>query len=126
MKLTSEEVTRIFKECLIVSSNIKPEDSIVASGIIHRAYFSQCTIEKNKTAIRELLDELPDSFKKDGGGGMSFLNMCVDRHGNYWTSLHATMEKLVMLGQAIGAIEYNLPAQFWPLLPGGVPYILVK
>ena len=26
MKLTSEEVTRIFKECLIVSSNIKPED----------------------------------------------------------------------------------------------------
>ncbi len=126
MKLTPQEVNRIFKKCLIDSSLVKPEDSIIANGIVHRAHFSKRAIEENKTTIRELLDELPDSFKQDHGGGMSFLNMCIDRHGNYWTSLHATMEELVMLGQAIGAVKYNVPAQFWPLLPGGVPYISIK
>lgn len=57
---------------------------------------------------------------------MSFLNMCMDKHGNYWTGSHATMDALVMLGNAIGAVSFNLPPQFWPILPGGMPYVTVK
>ena len=52
--------------------------------------------------------------------------MCMDKHGNYRTDSHATMDAMVMLGNAIGALSFNLPPQFWPILPGGMPYIVVK
>ena len=57
---------------------------------------------------------------------MSFLDACMDKHGNQWTDFHQTMEQLVQLGIAIGEVEYCLPRDLWSALPGGVPFLVVK
>jgi hypothetical protein len=56
---------------------------------------------------------------------MSFLNACVDKHGNHWGE-HPSVEQLLVLGVAIGKIEYCLPREYWRALPGGVPYFMIK
>ena len=126
MKLSASEVNRIFKECLSVSSSSQSSTVTIAQGVLYRASFDTEKLKNYETSMREILNELPDDFQKNKGGGMSFLNMCMDKHGNYWTGSHATMDALVMLGNAIGAVSFNLPPQFWPILPGGMPYVVVK
>ena len=73
-----------------------------------------------------MLAELSDDFKTSGGGGMSFLNACMDKHGNQWTGMHLRQEQLVQLGIAIGEVEYAASREMWRLFPGGMPYFVVK
>ncbi len=73
-----------------------------------------------------MLDELPDSFKKSGGGGMSFQNACVDKQGNQWTDFHQRMEQLFQLGIGIGKVELLMPREMWAMLPGGMPYYAIN
>lgn len=76
-----------------------------------------------KDAVRIILDQMPDTFKKSGGGGMSFLELCMDKDGNHWAE-HPTMEMLVVLAIGQGQAQYCMPRDFWRVLPGGVPYIV--
>ncbi len=125
MKLTSENVEMVFMACLF--KNGEPtENHIAASGVMIKIGFSPERIEENKETISQMLDELPDSFKKSGGGGMSFLDMCEDKSGEQWTGLHTTVDMLVCLGLAANKISYTLPREFWEALPGGMPYITVN
>lgn len=73
-----------------------------------------------------MLAELPDDFKISRGGSYSFLNACLDKHGNQWTGLHRAQEELVRLGIAIGRVECCFPRETWAALPGGMPYFMVK
>jgi len=70
-------------------------------------------------------EALPDEFHTGKGGGWSFLDACNDRNGAQWTSLHRTMDQLVCLGHAIGAVSFCLPREMWKILPGGMPYFVV-
>lgn len=81
--------------------------------------------EKNKTALTEMLGELDDSFKVSGGGGMSFLQAGMDKHGNHWAE-HPTMEALFCLGIGLDLVEWCVPRELWGMCPGGVPYVQVK
>lgn len=72
-----------------------------------------------------MLSELPKEFKKESGGGMSFLNACNTSKGEQWTGEHAKMEQLFALGIASGMVECLLPRELWSSLPGGVPYYVV-
>jgi hypothetical protein len=36
------------------------------------------------------------------------------------------MDELVCLGLAIGRIAFLMPREMWEMLPGGMPYIVVK
>jgi hypothetical protein len=76
--------------------------------------------------IETMLDELPDEFKKTGGGGMSFLNACNDKHGNQWTDLHQRMEQLFQLDIGIGKVKCLMPREMWGILPDGMPYYVVN
>ena len=119
-----QRVTDIFRDCLFNEGEDTTEH-VKAPGILHNVGFHPGRLEWNKTEIEAMLDELPDTFKKSGGGGMSFLNACVDRHGEQWTGLHLTVEQLFMLGVAVGKAELLLPRERWSMLPGGMPYYLV-
>lgn len=91
--------------------------------------FSKARIAEEAERIAFMLSELPTEFRtteKGGGGGWSFLNACMDRHGNQWTGMHMTMAQLFALGQAAGLVDLLLPPEMWPALPGGVPYYAVK
>lgn len=125
MELSSENVHRIFEACLFVEGE-NTANYLLAEGISCRVGFNPDKVNVCRQEIEGLINELPDTFKKNVGGGMSFLNMCEDRNGNLWTGMHPTVDKLVCLGLAIGKLEYLMPRQNWNLFPGGMPYLVIK
>ena len=123
--LTSQRVEVVFMVCRFKDGE-DISNCIVAEGIVNAVEFHLGRIEEYRQKIHDMLAELPDEFKTSGGGGYSFLNACVDKHGNQWTGLHRTVEQLVQLGIAIGEVEYFLPRDRWSIFPGGMPYFTVK
>ena len=122
MKLTAENVERVHNEC---APTVK-EKFVCVNGIKNNYIYDKDKIEMNKPAIKSMLSELPETFRKSKGGGWSFLNMCMTKADVQWTGLHVTMEKLMLLGMAAGLVEYLLPEKMWCILPGGMPYIAIN
>lgn len=112
-------------DCLFKNDEDKSQ-YIEAEGIVTNVGFHPTRLESYRQEIADMLAELPDEFKASAGGGHSFLNACMDRHGNQWTGLHRNMEHLVQLGIATGQVEYCMPRTFWSILPGGMPYFVIK
>ena len=125
MKLTSSNVEATFMDCLF-NDGEDTEGYIKVEGMITNVGFHPIRLEGHKQDIIDMLSELPDQFKQSGGGGWSFLNACNDNQGNQWTDLHRTMEQLFLLGLAIDKVVCQMPRELWSVLPGGVPYYMVK
>lgn len=131
MELTAERVNKLFHKCLFDASEIgadgepKPP-AVTVEGITLTARLHKGRLEENKEEIAKLCDELPDAFRRDKGGGMSFLNMCQDKNGAQWTDLHKTMQELALLGMATGKMKALAPRDMWNMLPGGMPYFVVN
>lgn len=125
MKLTAENVHLIFMNCLFKEDEQK-ENHKIGEGVMLNVGFHPERLALSELSIIEMLNELPDSFKKSGGGGMSFMNMCVDKNDTQWTDFHKTMDELVCLGNAIGKLTYLMPREMWSAFPGGMPYIVIN
>lgn len=126
MKLTSLNVVSIFKDCLPKDASLPEEQTVEVEGIVSRVVFAKEKLSAHKEEICSLWAELPDSFQKTKGGGMSFLNMCIDKNGSQWTGEHRTMEMLLLLGMGIGKVSYTIPRRLWLIFPGRMPYITVE
>jgi hypothetical protein len=122
--LNAERVQKIFLACLFKDGEDRSK-YVPGPGITINVGFNPGRIEEYRAEIAEMLDELPDSFKESGGGGMSFLNACEDRHGKQWTGFHKVMEQLFQLGLATGKVACLMPREMWSSLPGGMPYYVV-
>lgn len=128
MKLENmaQEVEEIFIKCLYGEDELidgKPTtEPIIVNGIKMNVGFSPRNINKYKDKINSFLDITHETFKE----GWSFLNLCLDKNKNLWTGSHSTMEKLLLLGLAIERIEYCCEKNMWEVLPGGMPYIIIK
>lgn len=119
--LDPARVEAIFLGCLFkdgedTSNHVAPE------GITQTVKFNPDRVESHKAEIEALLDELPDQFKT----GSSFLSASEDKRGNQWTGFHHRVEQLFQLGMAIDKVEYQLPRDAWSILPGGMPFLVVK
>jgi len=125
MELTSENVNQVFTNCLFLEDEEK-NNFVMAKGITIDVGFHPKRLDEHKDKIIEMLDQLPNNFKMEGGGGSSFLNACLDKNGNQWTDLHKTVEKLLLLGLGIDKIFYCLPKEMWQFFPGGMPYFFIK
>lgn len=102
------------------------ENAVLVDGIVVRKIgFKPSQLAVHDGEIRAMLAELPEVFMKNKGGGMSFLEAWEDRHDKQWTGDQHTMDMLFVLGIAIGAVEYQLPRDFWHVFPGGVPYVTI-
>lgn len=137
MKLTAENVTEVYKDCLFTdeeypnetpSVETLPEGAVVTDGILNKTAFHPGRLEGHRQDIIDMLHGLPTEFQSTtngGGGGWSFLNACMDNEGGQWTGMHQTQDMLVQLGIGIGAADYLLPRDIWSALPGGMPYFAV-
>ena len=123
--INAERVEVIFRNCLFRDGE-DTREHVKAEGIMTNVGFHPVRLNGHKVEIEAMLGELPDDFKKSGGGGMSFLNACNDKHGNQWTGLHVRMEQLFQLGIGIGKVEIPLPRAVWHALPGGMPYYIIN
>lgn len=122
-KLTSEAVDAMMHECLFKEGE-PVSDAIVVSGIVAKFNFHPGRIGEKTPAIAELLAELPERFHLGTGGGWTFLNACMDRHGNQWGE-DRDMEALFCLGIAAGKAQWLMSRDMWDVLPGGMPYVVV-
>ena len=138
--LSASAVQTIARDCLYTDDELKgyvraafeagaggvaikyPEGAMVVEGIVRNFVFHPERLKVHKAEIGQLLNDLPGTFKE----GWSFLQMCEDKYGQQWTGLHTIMEELMVLGIAVGMVEYCAPRDMWPALPGGVPYLRIK
>ena len=120
MKLSAENVTNVL-DIVLSSEKVETNNNICVKGIIHDYCFDKKKINEYQSDIESMLECLPDEFKE----GWSFLNLCLDKDGNQWTSFHLTMEHLVVLGIAIERVVFPFPRDVWDVLPGCMPYILI-
>lgn len=132
--LTAENVELVYRASLYTDDEIPgevsletlPEGAIVTDGVLNQTGFHPGRVAEHRTEILGMLSELPTAFRADMGGGWSFLNACVREDGEQWTGMHRTVDMLFQLGQAIGAVTYALPREMWSVLPGGMPYMVVR
>lgn len=126
--LTAEKVIDTYRTCLLsddevrenASKELEPTvDFILGEGISMVSVFSAERLEENKMVIFQMLDELPNIDEE-----VSFLKLCYDKNGRQWADLHSTMDLLVQLGRATGALEFTVPRDCWDVFPGGVPYVV--
>ena len=122
--LDPERINAVFMDCLFRDGE-DTTNHVKTEGITRNVGLHPERLESHKTEIEGMLDELPDEFKKSGGGGWSFLNACNDKHGNQWTGLHQRMEQLFQLGIGIGKVQCQIPREMWSVLPGGMPYCVI-
>lgn len=120
MRLTSENVEAIFRDCLTDNS------SFIVQGVVLGASFDRTKVEAYEEEIIQMLMQLPTQFHKHGGAGWSFQNMCIDNNGKQWTDLYQTMDKLVCLGIAIRAVEFVFERNLWKALLFCMPYIVIN
>lgn len=125
MKLTSEAVDEMLRKCLFADDEAM-DDAVKVEGIVNNYAFHPGRISEHTAEISDMLSELPNEFQASGGGGWSFLNACMDKHGNQWTGLHQQQERLFALGIAAGKARWLLPREMWSALPGSVPYVSVN
>lgn len=129
-KLTSQAVVDIGKRVLYQNEELRdgkpPDDALTVEGLVNKYAFHPERVAAAKPEIDALLKELPETFRKSGtnAGGWSFLNACMDRHGEQWTGEHRAMELLVCLGIAAGSASW-LGKDMAGILPGGMPYFEV-
>jgi hypothetical protein len=122
--ITSNRVNEIFMDCLFKEDE-DHTNHILVKAIMSDIGFHPQRLESHRKDVEELLDDLPVSFKQSSGGGMSFLNACVDKNGTQWGE-HRNMEQLFALGMGLGIVEECAPRKMWSILPGGMPYYVIK
>lgn len=123
--LTSENVHNVFMMCLFKEDE-NNDNHILVEGVQLKVGFNPDRLQQNSDFINEMAECLPNDFKKSGGGGWSFLNMCNDNRDNQWTDFHQTMDEFLCLCLATKKMSYLLPRETWKFLPGQMPYVVVN
>ncbi len=121
--LNPERVKAIFTNCLFRDGE-DTSQHVEVEGITSNVVFNPQRLNSHNAEIVAMLDELPKQFHQEGGS--SFLDACVDKHGNQWTGFHQRMEQLFQLGIAIGKVKSVLPRDMRAVIfPRGIPYYTI-
>lgn len=117
----SQLVSTAFMECLFkegedTANNVKVE------GITSNFCFHPQRLEEQRELVTALLAELPTEFKE----GYTFLNFCMNKNGELWTGQHRICEQLIVMAIGLDLMSYCFPREMWFILPGEVPYVIVK
>jgi hypothetical protein len=124
--IDSRQVETIFIDSLFKEKE-PTEGYILGPGVITTVGFHPQRIESHRAEVKEMLSNLPPQFHAaTGGGGWSFLNLCIDRNGTQWTDYHQRMEQLMQMGIALKMVQCPMPREGWSILPGGMPYYIIN
>lgn len=123
MTPNATDVRRLMRACLFADG--EPRDRFVEVPCITATFgFHPGRLLQYRNDIAAQLAGLPREFRKQSGGGWSFLNACMTAEGEQWGE-HHDMEMLFALGIAAGLARWCLPHEDWHALPGGVPYVVI-
>ena len=119
MKLEATNVEKVFAECIKNDESCRAEVVTVA-GITKSFTFFELVLCQWENDIIDLLSQLPEAFLDKGD---AFHKMGYNRENLQWTTDNAIMEKLVVLGIAIGRSVFYLPKSSQQI---NVPYVVIK
>ena len=123
-QLSAKNVNEVFMGCLFKDGE-ETDKAVIAEGIAATFGFHPKRLESHENEITEMLSYLPDNFHADKGGGTSFLDACMTENGDQWGE-HQSVEQLLALGIATKHPAWLLPRRMWDMLPGGMPYVVVR
>lgn len=113
----------LFRKDELDGTGMPKSDFTRVDGIRQKVGLHPERLKAHKEEIRSLLNEMDPRFHRYTGGGWSFLNLCVDKHGRQWGE-HVNCEELIILGIATKMAQFPLPREAWEVLPGGMPYVV--
>lgn len=116
-------VRGIFDDCLFMDGE-DVAGAIIVDGVIAKFGLHPGRVASHASGIADIVRRVAsDDHMRNGGGGASFLALCVDREGNHWGE-HTSMQELCVLAIAAGIGKWCAPRSIWPILPGGMPYVV--
>lgn len=126
--INGDEVEEVFCMCLYRKASgrkVAPGDAVFVEGIEGEYIFSSELLEKHRQKIEEWLRALPYEFRRNKGGGWSFLNACYQNNGVQWTDYQERVEQLLCMAIGLKLAKCLLSREFWYLLPGAMPYYAI-
>lgn len=117
----SELVRTAFRESLFKEGE-DTTSCVKVEGLVRNFGFHPQRLEEHRELVVTLLEQLPPEFKQ----GYTFLNICMTKDGEQWTGEQPVCELLVCMAIGLKLMEYCMPRDLWFILPGGVPYVMVK
>lgn len=117
----SELTRNAFMDCLFKEGE-DTTNHVKVEGITNMFGLHPQRLEEKRELVTALLAELPAEFKK----GYTFLNLCTTKDGELWTGEHRVCEQLVVMAIGLNLMSYCMPREMWSILPGGVPYLMIK
>lgn len=129
--IDQHEVEKAFIDCFYKEEELKgvegaPEGTVIVEGIQNKIGFHPGRLEEKRAKVTEWLKALPHTFRKNSGGGWSFLNACNQEDGIQWTGFHQHVDQLFCLGMGLKLVECQVPRKMWMMLPGGMPYYVIN
>lgn len=117
MDLRAQNVKRVYEACLLQDHEDGAE--FVTAECYATAHFHGARLRDSRQDIADMLAELPDRFRTYEGA--EFFAASENRAGWRWVGTdevaHWEIEMLVLLGRAIGAVEYIIPREDWTDFP---------
>jgi len=117
----SELVRNSFMKCLFKEGE-DTSNYVKVEGIMKNFGLHPQRLEEQRELVTAMLAELPVEFKD----GWTFLNICANKNGELWTGEHSVCEQLIVMAIGLNLMDYCFPREMWAILPGGVPYLIVK
>ena len=117
----SELVRNSFMKCLFKEGE-DTSNYVKVEGIMKNFGLHPQRLEEQRELVTAMLAELPVEFKD----GWTFLNICANKNGELWTGEHSVCEQLIVMAIGLNLMDYCFPREIWAILPGGVPYLIVK
>ena len=117
----SELTRNAFMDCLFKEGE-DTTNHVKVEGITSMFGLHPQRLEEKRELVTALLAELPEEFKE----GYTLLNFCTTKDGDQWTGEHRVCEQLIVMAIGLNLMEYCMPREMWAVLPGGVPYIMIK
>ena len=105
----ANQVNLAFRKCLFSEEEDKT-NYVRVEGLTNIFCLHPDRLEEQRELVKACLDELPPIFKE----------------GDMWTGMQRTCQELVVMAIGLDLMSYCLPREVWPVLPGGVPYVIIN
>lgn len=105
-----------------VKAYLEQEGVLLVESTMQTTAMVEERLQKYEDTILALIGELSDDFIDGKGGGMSLMNLVVDKHGNQWGEQWQA-DLFFALAKGLSLARFCLPREMWSSLPGGMPYV---
>lgn len=122
----AQNIHDAFISCLFVEGE-DTTNAIIVDTIPGKVGFHPERLELSRQVVIDVIREMPMNFrpkKKGGSDGWSFLNLCMTKDGDHWAE-QPTINEFIALAFALKLGKFLLPREFWMMLPGGMPYLVL-